>query len=101
MTTLMEHTSEKEVKQDIHPNEETEIDLMDILRKVIRIRKKIYKAIGIGLLIGIVVAISIPKQYTVTVTLSPEMGSAKKVVCLVWRLLSWEAGLLWGMSVML
>ena len=78
MTTLMEHTSEKEVKQDIHPNEETEIDLMDILRKVIRIRKKIYKAIGIGLLIGIVVAISIPKQYTVTVTLSPEMGSAKE-----------------------
>ena len=74
----MEHTSEKEVKQDIHPNEETEIDLMDILRKVIRIRKKIYKAIGIGLLIGIVVAISIPKQYTVTVTLSPEMGSAKE-----------------------
>ena len=78
MSTLMEQTSEKEVKQDIHPNEETEIDLMDILRKVIRIRKKIYKAIGIGLLIGIVVAISIPKQYTVTVTLSPEMGSAKE-----------------------
>ncbi|WP_302027220.1 chain-length determining protein, partial [Bacteroides caecimuris] len=36
-----------------------------------------YKAAGIGLIIGIIVAISIPKQYTVEVTLSPEMGSNK------------------------
>lgn len=51
---------------------------MAILRKLIGIRKKIYKAVGVGLLMGIVIAISIPKQYTVTVTLSPEMGSAKE-----------------------
>ena len=50
---------------------------MDILRKIIGIRKKIYKAAGIGLIIGIIIAISIPKQYTVEVTLSPEMGSTK------------------------
>lgn len=48
-----------------------------LLRKVIGIRKKIYKAAGIGLIIGIIVAISIPKQYTVEVTLSPEMGNNK------------------------
>ena len=64
-------------QQDIHTNEELEIDLMDLLRKVVSIRKKIYKAAGIGLIIGVIVAISIPKQYTVEVTLSPEMGSAK------------------------
>ena len=79
MSTLMEQTSEKETKQlhNNHHDEEIEIDLMDLLRKVIGIRKKIYKAAGIGLIIGIIVAISIPKQYTVEVTLSPEMGSNK------------------------
>ena len=79
MSTLMEQTSEKETKQlhNNHHDEEIEIDLMDLLRKVIGIRKKIYKAAGIGLIIGIIVAISIPKQYTVEVTLSPEMGNNK------------------------
>lgn len=79
MSTLMEQTSGKETKQlhNNHNDEEIEIDLMDLLRKVIGIRKKIYKAAGIGLVIGIIVAISIPKQYTVEVTLSPEMGNNK------------------------
>ena len=79
MSTLMEQASEKETKQlhSNHNDEEIEIDLMDLLRKVIGIRKKIYKAAGIGLVIGIIVAISIPKQYTVEVTLSPEMGNDK------------------------
>ena len=80
MATLIEQESEKKIKQgqNNHTDEEIEISLMDIFRKIIAIRKAIYKAAGIGLLIGIVVAISIPKQYTVTVTLSPEMGSAKE-----------------------
>ena len=80
MSTLMEQTSEKETKQlhNNHNDEEIEIDLMDLLRKVIGIRKKIYKAAGIGLVIGVIVAISIPKQYTVEVTLSPEMGNNKE-----------------------
>ena len=79
MSTLMEQTSEKETKQlhNNHNDEEIEIDLMDLLRKVIGIRKKIYKAAGIGLVIGVIVAISIPKQYTVEVALSPEMGNNK------------------------
>ena len=79
MSTLMEQSSEKETKQvyNNHNDEEIEIDLMDLFRKVIGIRKKIYKAAGIGLIIGVVVAISIPKQYTVEVILSPEMGSSK------------------------
>ena len=80
MSTLMEQTSEKETKL-LHNNQnddEVEIDLMDLLRKVIGIRKKIYKAAGIGLVIGVIVAISIPKQYTVEVTLSPEMGNNKE-----------------------
>ena len=82
MSILMEQISEKETKQshNNHNDEEIEIDLMDLLRKVIGIRKKVYKTAGIGLIIGVIVAISIPKQYTVEVTLSPEMGKDRKSV---------------------
>ena len=76
---MIDGESEKEIKlrQSNQGDQEIEIDLMDILRKIIGIRKKIYKAAGIGLIIGIIIAISIPKQYTVEVTLSPEMGTTK------------------------
>ena len=79
MTTLIEQKSEKDIKQkrNNHTDEEIEIDLMGVLRRIMGIRKKIYKAAGIGLIIGVIIAISIPRQYTVEVTLSPEMGSAK------------------------
>lgn len=60
-------------------NDEITIDWMEILRKIIAIRKTLYKAAGVGLILGIIIALSIPKQYTVTVTLSPEMGSDAKV----------------------
>lgn len=58
-------------------NDELEIDWMDILRRIYTIRKTLYKAAGIGVVLGIIIALSIPKQYTVTVTLSPEMGGDK------------------------
>lgn len=58
-------------------DDELQIDWMGILRQIIAIRKKLYKAAGAGLVIGIIIALSIPKQYTVSVTLSPEMGSSK------------------------
>lgn len=79
MATLIEQESEKEIKQgqNNHTDGDIEIPLMDIFRKIISIRKKIYKAAGIGLIVGVIIAISIPKQYTVEVTLSPEMGSDK------------------------
>lgn len=59
-------------------NNELEIDWMEILRKIIAIRKTLYKAAGVGVVLGIIIALSIPKQYTVTVTLSPEMGNEAK-----------------------
>lgn len=62
--------SEKEVNKDM------EIDLLEIFRRIIAIRKTLYKAAGFGLIVGLIVAISIPKQYTVNVTLSPEMGNS-------------------------
>lgn len=66
---------------DHQPNpaddDELEIDWMGILRQVLAIRKTLYKAAGIGLVVGILIALGTPKQYTVSVTLSPEMGSGK------------------------
>lgn len=62
---------------DKSKDEIIEIDLKGIVRRIIGFRKTIYKAVGIGVIIGLIVAFSIPKQYTVKVTLSPEVGSAK------------------------
>lgn len=66
---------------DHQPNpaddDEFKIDWMGILRQLLAIRKTLYKAAGIGLVIGILIALGTPKQYTVSVTLSPEMGSGK------------------------
>lgn len=59
-------------------NDEITIDWMDILRRIYAIRKTLYKAAGVGVVLGIIIALSIPKQYTVTVTLSPEMGGDSK-----------------------
>lgn len=75
----MEEQANKEsnTEENIAKTEKLEIDLMDILRRIIAIHKTLYKAAGVGLLIGIVVALGIPKRYTVKVTLSPEMGSSK------------------------
>ena len=65
------------VHQPDTDDDEMEIDWMGILRQVLAIRKPLYKAAGIGLIIGILIALGTPKQYTVSITLSPEMGSGK------------------------
>lgn len=57
--------------------DEVTIDWMALLRRIIAIRRKLYKAAAVGLVAGVIIALSIPKQYTVSVTLSPEMGSGK------------------------
>lgn len=66
---------------DHQPNpaddDELVIDWMGILRQLLAIRKTLYKAAGVGLIIGILIALGTPKQYTVNITLSPEMGSGK------------------------
>jgi uncharacterized protein involved in exopolysaccharide biosynthesis len=53
-----------------------EIDLMAMARKLWVNRKFLYKAMGIGLVLGVVVALAMPKKYTVQVTLSPELGKS-------------------------
>lgn len=57
--------------------DEVTIDWMALLRRIFAIRRKLYLAAAVGLVAGVIIALSIPKQYTVSVTLSPEMGSGK------------------------
>lgn len=52
--------------------EEQEIDLIELAQKVWAERKLVFKACGIAALIGLVVAFSIPKEYSTKVTLAPE-----------------------------
>lgn len=75
--TENKHYKEQEYRVTFEEDDELQIDWMGILRQIIAIRKKLYKAAAIGLVAGIIIALSIPKQYTVSVTLSPEMGSGK------------------------
>ena len=76
---MMEQRLEKEALSELDKslNKEIEIDLIDILRKIITYRRVLYTAAGIGLIVGVVVALSMPSQYTVQVTLSPEIGNSK------------------------
>lgn len=57
--------------------EEKEIDLIELAQKVWAERKLILKVCGIALVVGLVVAFSIPKEYTTKVTLAPETSSGK------------------------
>ena len=54
------------------PNEEMEIDLMEYARKLWDARWLLIKVAGIAAVVGVVIAFTTPKVYTVNVTLAPE-----------------------------
>lgn len=69
-------TENKEYTQ-AHANQETEekeVDLMEYVRKLWLARKTLFKAAGIAAVLGVVIALTTPRQYTVNVTLAPESG---------------------------
>lgn len=59
------------------PVEEQEIDLLELARKLWDARRLIIKWCVIGAVVGLVVAFSIPKEYTTTVKLAPELQGSK------------------------
>ncbi|MDL2213072.1 chain-length determining protein [Bacteroides sp. OttesenSCG-928-D19] len=68
---------EEELKpQDIQPQqpEEQEIDLIELVQKVWSERKLVFKWCGVAVVIGLVVAFSIPREYSTDVILAPELG---------------------------
>lgn len=54
--------------------EEQEIDLIELAQKVWASRKLVFKACGYAVFVGLIVAFSIPKEYSTSVTLAPETG---------------------------
>ena len=52
--------------------DELEIDLMEYARKLWAARKLLFKVAGIAAIVGVVIALTTPKQYTVSVKLAPE-----------------------------
>jgi capsular polysaccharide biosynthesis protein len=57
-------------------SQEKEIDLLDLAKKLWAKRKFIVKCSCIGLIVGIVIAFSIPKEYQTTVILAPESNNS-------------------------
>lgn len=55
--------------------EEQEIDLIELAQKVWAERKLVFKACGVAVVVALVVAFSIPKEYATSVTLAPETGA--------------------------
>lgn len=62
----------------IQEEQELEIDLMEYARKLWDARKLLLKVAGIAVIVGVVVALTTPKQYTVNVKLAPELGNSRR-----------------------
>ena len=56
--------------------EEQEIDLVELAKKLWNRRRTFYKVCAVAVIAALVIAFSLPKEYTVTVTLSPESGDS-------------------------
>ncbi|MCC8170416.1 MAG: chain-length determining protein [Parabacteroides sp.] len=56
-----------------------EIDLVELARKLWQQRRFIFKACGIGAVLGLVVAFSLPKEYKTEVKLSPENSQGNRM----------------------
>ena len=70
--------------------------MIELAQKVWASRKLVFKACGIAALVGLVVAFSIPKEYSTSVTLAPEsggksgggsMGALAAMAGIIWALL--------------
>ena len=71
-------TENKEYKNvpQYQEEDEMEIDLMEYARKLWAARKLLFKVAGIAVIVGVVIALTTPKQYTASVTLAPESSKA-------------------------
>lgn len=74
---ILLHTSSME---QVNPqDEEQEIDLLELAMKLWHQKKKIALWCFVGAIIGLVVAFSIPREYTTSVKLAPELGNGQKL----------------------
>lgn len=74
-TSSMEPYNHDNVQND----DEKEIDLLELAMKLWSQKKKICLWCFIGAVLGLVIAFSIPREYTTDVKLAPELGNGQKV----------------------
>lgn len=72
-------TDSQSTSEAASPDEEQEIDLLELAMKLWRQKKKIAIWCAIGAIVGLIVAFSIPREYTTSVKLAPEAGSGQKI----------------------
>lgn len=68
---------QEDIDKKVNDGEEKEIDLLELAAKLWQQRKKLAVWSVCGALIGLVVAFSIPKEYTTSVKLAPEATDGK------------------------
>lgn len=69
-------TEDKNYTNVPREEEELEIDLMEYVRKLWDARLLLIKVAGIAAVVGVIIALTTPKEYTVNVTLAPESSKA-------------------------
>ena len=69
-------TDNKNYMPPVQEQEEMEIDLMEYARKLWAVRMLLLKVAGIAAIVGIIIALTTPKEYTASVTLAPEMNKS-------------------------
>lgn len=72
MTENKEYTNIPQHQEE----DKLEINLMEYARKLWKAKKLLLKVAGIAAIVGVIIAISIPKEYTASVTFSPESGKS-------------------------
>ena len=72
-------TSADQVYTQNADDDEKEIDLLELAMKLWQQKKKICLWCLIGAIVGLIVAFSIPREYTTDVKLAPEMGNNQKM----------------------
>jgi len=61
------------------PQEEEEIDLIELTKKIWSQRRLVFKVCGIAIIVALIIAFSMPKEYKTTVILAPEIGSVQNI----------------------
>lgn len=65
--------------QKVRSEIDGEIDLVELTLKLWNERRMILKWCGVGVLVALIVAFSIPKEYSTTVKLAPEVADGKSI----------------------
>ncbi|MDE6395784.1 MAG: chain-length determining protein, partial [Muribaculaceae bacterium] len=69
--------TQEEIKNEKPVEEEKEFDLLQMMSTLWSQRKKVFTWCFCGALLGLVVAFSLPKEYSVSVKLAPELPDSK------------------------